>query len=656
MEIIYINYGVIILSIKLAFITPWSELAELVKEISNERRESVTIVEDLNSYQMSEEWWREEGIEAIISRGPMVNLIRQKVSIPVIKCEPNAYDLLRAFSQAKNFSSNIGFINSWKIIFDKKVIEDILNLSIQTSRTCYSKEDIYKEVEWALRQGLKVVVGGTVTYEIAPKHGIRCIKLLTSREAIAESFDKAKETVRVIQEKQAEAERFRIILDTDKNGIVSINENKIITLFNTTAQEMTGISKEKIIGKSIDDFPFLSPMEDVLQHPENTNEDIVTLKNVKAVNNRVPIMVKEKVVGVVSTYQDITRLQETETRVRKELNKKGFTAKHSLNDIIGESQKIKVLIENAKEYAKKDSTILIFGETGSGKGILAQGIHLASSRRNGPFVSVNCSGLPENLLESELFGFEEGAFTGARRGGKQGLFELAHNGTVFLDEIAGTSLNLQSRLLKVVEEREVMRVGGDHVIPLDVRIIAASNKDLRREISLGNFRSDLYYRLNVLSLNLPPLRERKEDICLLFQNFLKSKGFSLKEIEVIFNKRFINELENYCWPGNVRELEHFAEKVAALCQGSSSIRIKEMQNNLLIELQENEKVDCGINANKILIPLGTLEEMENEIIRVLYRKFYGSKLKLAKQLNISRTTLWKRLESILNDESNKLKL
>jgi len=636
---------------RLAFFAPWPELAELVKQIAIERKESVTVFESIDNYQMAEELWHEEGIEAIIARGPTVDRIRQKTAIPVINYDPNAFDLLKAFSEAKQFDSKIGFITSWRILFDKKIIENILEISILTSKTCCNgKEDICREVEWASTIGLKIVVGGALTYEIAPTYGVKCIKLLTSRESIAESFEKAKETVRVIREKQAETERFRIILDLEKNGIISINEQKIVTLYNSMAQEMTGINKEKIIGKSIDNFPFLSPIADVLEDPKYINGEIITFGNVKTVNNRVPIIVKDKVVGVVSTYQDITKLQETETKVRKELNIKGFTAKCSIDKLIGKSKKFKAIIVAAEEYAKKDSTILIQGETGCGKGLLAQGIHLLSHRSNGPFVAVNCSALPESLLESELFGFEEGSFTGARRGGKQGLFELAHNGTIFLDEIAGTSFHMQARLLRVVEEREIMRVGGEQVIPLDVRIIAASNKDLRKEISQVKFRADLFYRLNVLSLKLPPLRERKEDISLLFNHFLNSMGITNSEIKAIHDATFGSELENYLWPGNVRELEHFAEKTVALCHGCSSTVIDDMRKTLLSELRESQEWALDIGATPgIVISIGTLEEMENEIIRALYRKFYGNKIRLATQLNISRTTLWKRLDNILHD-------
>lgn len=635
---------------RLAFFAPWPELAELVREIAAERKEDVLIYEGVDAYKNAEASLQSEGVEAVIARGPTVDLLRQTISLPVIPCDPTAFDVLKAFSEAKRFATNIGFITSWKLYFDQKIIEDILGISIRISQLCRGKEDIYQAVQWAVGQGLAVVVGGTITYEIAPAHNLKCIKLLTSREAIAESFEKAKEAVRVIREKQAETERLRIILDLDRNGIISINEKKIVTLFNSTAEEMTGIIKESIIGKPIAEFPALNPIADVMEEKKDVIGEITVLGTNKVVNNRVPILVNDQVVGAVSTYQDITQLQETEANVRKELHKKGFTAKCSIDKLIGKANSFRACIAEAQEYAKKDSTILILGETGCGKGLLAQGIHLASRLAKGPFVSINCSALPENLLESELFGFEEGSFSGARRGGKQGLFELAHNGTIFLDEIAGTSLHMQSRLLKIVQDREVMRVGGEQMIPLNIRIIAASNQDLKKEVAHGKFRADLFYRLNVLSLRLPPLRERKEDIGLLFRHFLACMGMTSAEIETLLDARFSSDLDNYSWPGNVRELEHFAEKTAALYRGAS-ILVKDRKKTLLNELRESQPDNSDAEfANGVYIPMGTLDEMENEIIRALYRKFYGNKQRVAKQLGISRTTLWKRLDTMLHDD------
>lgn len=245
--------------------------------------------------------------------------------------------------------------------------------------------------------------------------------------------------------------------------------------------------------------------------------------------------------------------------MKEKLEKKylrGHIAKHYFDDIIHESEVVKRTIDIAKSYSDVDSNILIIGETGTGKEMYSQSIHNHSSRKNKPFVAINCAALPESLLESELFGYAEGAFTGAMKGGKQGIFELAHQGTLFLDEIGEISPSLQSRLLRVLQEREVMRIGDDKVIPVDVRIIAATNKNLLEMVKNNEFREDLYYRLSVLDLHLPSLREYKDDIPLLVHHFVRS--FTKNE-PVQITDEAMERLKQEQWEGNIRQLQNFCE-------------------------------------------------------------------------------------------------
>lgn len=255
--------------------------------------------------------------------------------------------------------------------------------------------------------------------------------------------------------------------------------------------------------------------------------------------------------GCCLTLQNETDLREKENSLSLQLKQKGFCAKYTFNDIIHESESMNQCIDIAKKAALSDYTILIRGDSGTGKELIAQSIHNYSSRRSYPFVAVNCAAIPESLLESELFGYESGAFTGARRAGKVGLFEQAQHGTIFLDEIGDISPNLQTRLLRVLQEKEIMRVGSDKIISTDARVIAATNANLELRIREGRFRSDLFYRLNVIPLNIAPLKNRREDILPLLKVFLRKKYYDLKPYEK-------NLLLSYCWPGNVRELENVA--------------------------------------------------------------------------------------------------
>src|SRR5690625_4003910 len=263
-------------------------------------------------------------------------------------------------------------------------------------------------------------------------------------------------------------------------------------------------------------------------------------------------------------FQDVTGIKKMEGEIRKKIYLRGHIAKYTFNDIIYKSDVVDQTIEIAKSYSEVDSNILIIGETGTGKEMYTQSIHNQSARKDKPFVAINCAALPESLLESELFGYVEGAFTGAVKGGKKGFFELAHRGTLFLDEIGEISVNLQSRLLRVLQEKEVMRIGDDKVIPVDVRIIAATNKNLLEMVKNNQFREDLYYRLSVLNLHLPPLRACREDIPSMVHLFLRKYAGTNQRIRI--TESALERLSNEAWEGNVRELQNFCERLAVLCK------------------------------------------------------------------------------------------
>jgi propionate catabolism operon transcriptional regulator len=320
-------------------------------------------------------------------------------------------------------------------------------------------------------------------------------------------------------------------------------------------------------------------------------------------------------------------------------------ARQTIDDFKGESRKIKQLIGKSKKYAITDATIMIQGETGTGKGLLAESIHNLSHRKNEPFVAVNCPALPESLLESELFGYEEGAFTGAKRGGKIGLFELANRGTIFLDEIADIPQSLQIRLLRVIEAKEVMRVGGERYVPIDVRIISSSNKDLRREVKKGRFRADLYFRLAVLKLNVPPIRDRFEDIHCIIKDLIDKYQKDVKSIVPHMKE----EMKRYHWPGNIRELKSFIESYFILLGNSRGPNL-----DLFSDLLNEYTNDTGIDSKKLGEKSGAetsskdlkdrLNEYERIIIAETLKDCEFSKKATAKRLGISVNTLWRKLQ------------
>ena len=299
----------------------------------------------------------------------------------------------------------------------------------------------------------------------------------------------------------------------------------------------------------------------------------------------------------------------SEKRCSHGVKKNSLPAKYHFSDILGHSPAVQKAIRLAQYYSGTDETILIFGESGTGKELFAQSIHNASRRRQSPFVAVNCAAIPDTLIESELFGYEEGAFTGARKGGKQGLFQTADNGTIFLDEIGDIPLSLQSRLLRVLEEREVMPVGSTSVIPIDVRVICATNRNLNEMVRQGTFREDLYYRLNVIPVHIPPLRERTEDILPLAEHILLRLNRQQGTAK-LFGQAFKKALLAYRWPGNIRELNNIIERAFVLAR-SDTLELEDLPDEMTAQwLQRTPQgpVPAGSSLHCIL------EEVEAAVL------------------------------------------
>jgi transcriptional regulator with PAS, ATPase and Fis domain len=316
-------------------------------------------------------------------------------------------------------------------------------------------------------------------------------------------------------------------------------------------------------------------------------------------------------------------------------------ARYSFPDILTEDENFQAVVKRAKSFSASGSTVLIIGETGTGKEMFTQGIHNEKFGPERPFVAINCATLPEPLLESELFGYAPGAFTGARKEGKKGLFELAHGGTLLLDEISELPFNLQSRLLRVIEEREVQPIGDDRVIPVDVRIIATTNRALANEVKEKRFRRDLFYRLNVLQLNVPSLRERGKDAYVLFRYFILRINPKCQK-RFLFNKEVERLLCEYPWPGNIRELRNLVERLANLTD-NFNCNLKNIPRWILEELKkpdEFEESNLDLKARDL-----NLKELEQVWIKKICESTPLKKIELAKRLGISRTTLWKKTKS-----------
>jgi propionate catabolism operon transcriptional regulator len=615
---------------KIGILASDEQLKNSIIELFPDDVEQGNIIIDILDVNRMEEQGKDlesKGAKAIVARSGGYVYTVSKVNVPVIHLKITTLDILRAVKTASTKNKEIVLFISIYEYFDYDELKDLIknNITIERYRI---KEEIEERVrKYAERCKDIVIVGGGIPCNCARVQGIDNVHIGASKESIHEAITYAKELVDGLYEQKYNNEVLKKILDGVHDAVVAIDHDGKIILYNERAEELLKKDKEDVIDRNLlEVYPELGFMMDVLENKINKYNEINKVKKIVITSNTSILEVDGQITGVLCSFQDITKLQNLEKTIRYELNKKGLIAKYTFDDIIANDPVMKETISMAVKIGMTNSSVMINGESGTGKEIMAQSIHNISNRKNDPFVAINCAAISESLLESELFGYEEGAFTGARKGGKQGLFELAHGGTIFLDEINSISLNLQAKLLRVLEEREVMRIGSDYVIPLDVRIISAANEELKDKVREGKFRSDLFYRLNILKIRIPPLRDRREDIIPLFQYYLTVSTSGNESIEL--NVQTKERLINYAWPGNVRELKNVAQRYALFQE---------------LDLDEDEYMNFEkTSENEINLSLREIfQSMEENMIQMMTSKGL-SQAEIAKQIGISKTALWKK--------------
>lgn len=564
-----------------------------------------------------------------IASGANAQTAAEQVHQPLVEIQSTGYDFLTALSAASQhnkeavavvtFKEPLPYLSTVKHLFRIKCIE----------RQYRNKEDLNKLMHKLQESQVYDVIGSSMVCEAAEQNNLRG-HMLWTEPAIRYAIDNAIHIANIKKATLSDAQRMQTIMDFTHEGIVVTDPVGKIEFFNAKAEKITGISSRHALGRNITEVIETTRLDEVIKERKMELNQIQEIGNSKILTNRVPIVIKNEVIGAVATFQHIDMVQKAEEKIRHALYSKGFIAQTHFRDIISKSPRMEVVKKEAMLYAASESTILVKGESGTGKELLAQSIHNKSPRENKPFVAVNCAALPDALLESELFGYEDGAFTGAKKGGKRGLFEMAHTGTLFLDEIGEMPLSIQARLLRVLEQREIMRVGGQMIVKVDVRIIAATNKDLWSMVQERSFREDLYYRLNVLELRLPPLRERKEDIPLLACHFLADnrKDLTAKELHQIAHSPALLE---YDWPGNIRELKNIMERFSVLYEeGGNGLQI--------------------INDVMFLSKTSIIHTQHKNDLRAVLSECGGNKSRAAEALGISRTTLWRKLKEYGSEE------
>lgn len=435
------------------------------------------------------------------------------------------------------------------------------------------------------------------------------------------------------------------ILETAYDGIVAVDKDGFITFISKAYAEFLDIDYKSVLGKHVTSVIENTRMHIVASTGVEELCDIQKIKGSYMIASRYPLYEKGEVVGAVGKvlFKNIIEFNRINNKINKmeeQLEKyKGELkninkAKYSFDNIIGSCRKILECKKYAMKAAKTDSNVLLTGESGTGKELFAHGIHNNSIRRNGPFVKVNCAAIPKELLESELFGYEDGAFTGAKKGGKLGKFEMANGGTIFLDEIGDMPLYMQAKLLRVLQEKEIEKIGGVSTKSIDVRIISATNLELKEQIVKEKFRQDLYYRLNVLNISLPPLRERLEDIEELSYSLLNKHTDRLEVEQYKISENALNLLRSYSWPGNVRELSNILERAIHIVDKGNIIEGFHLPNEII-----RGKIE---NRDKSLQQI--MDEAERDALLHALRVCGGNRSKAANLLKVSRTTFYNKLE------------
>lgn len=475
------------------------------------------------------------------------------------------------------------------------------------------------------KKGIRKFIGDVLVEEATK--GLNCdvIVIDSNEESISLAIREAESVLEATRQQIIKNHEIQTVIDSVRDGVICTDKCGNIKFMNKSAIKMfEGLLVRNNIAELI---------ENEIPAVKSKCGQIYTINSINYIVNIVPVFNGDNYIETVYSFQLCDEISQLEHRMRRKMDKNGFVAKYTFENIIHTSRIIDEIIEKAKKFAAVDAPILINGKSGTGKELICQSIHNSSKRKAGPFIAVNCAAISPSLIESEFFGYDAGAFTGAKKSGKAGIFELAHNGTLFLDETSELPMDLQGRLLRVLQEKQVMRLGGDKVIPVDVRIVCASNRELKELVNNGEFRVDLYYRIGILKLNIPSLAERREDIINLAEYFLDLYSSKYKTEKLKLDNMVRENLVNREYEGNVRELEGLIEESTVL--GS-------FEN--IFDGSEKKKIYCNQSgtANE------SLEEHSRKYIYDIYEQT-GKNIKLTCDiLGISRSTLWRKLNDILN--------
>jgi propionate catabolism operon transcriptional regulator len=586
----------------------------------------------------------DERVDAFVAAGSNGAYLRDHSPVPVALVDVSTTDALQALAHARTLGRRIGIVNFRRVLPGLERWKDLLR-GVQIEQRAYvTPEEARAAVAELAAHGFEVVVGPGPACEVAEAAGLKSV-LLFSFECVCETIERAIEMAQVVRAERERREQLASVIDHVDEAVVAVDAGERIAFVNPGFERLLGKRGAELLGKRLSSVAPELGLSRVLDTGAAELRTFQRLGERSLVVSRIPVRQQGVLTGAVLTCQDSRTLLRVDRDLRSELRPRRFIARYELTGIVGASAAIRTVRALAQRYAATEGTVLITGESGTGKEMVAQGIHNGSRRRDRPFVAINCAAFPEALLESELFGYEEGAFTGSRRGGRAGLFEAAHGGTIFLDEVGDVPITLQTRLLRVLQERQVLRLGSNDPTPVDVRVVAATNRDLKKEIARGAFREDLYYRLNILPILVPPLRARREDVAPIAEALLRDalQRHAVPDVLPRALGRVLPWLDGYAWPGNVRELENVLERVAVLYSHHAAAPDGVAPDDLRAVLPELFQPPSERLEGADLRSARGAEEAA--VIRRVLGECDGNMTEAAKRLGVGRSTLYRKLRA-----------
>jgi propionate catabolism operon transcriptional regulator len=623
-----------------------TRLSDLIRRVVStvEHDVRISIVDHMldDALEYAKKLEQQRAVTVFVCAGATGAYLRKRLATPVVLMATGGGDVLNAFSKASELLSdgagNIGLLLHRAIDQEIEQTKHLFKFTLH-QKTYLNAHDVQLRINELAQEGCKVIIGSPMVTEIAQRSGLQAV-LLYSAGAIRRALDDALSLCAAERAEAVKRQRLDNILRHLTEGVIAVDQDGVIETINPAAADMLDVERGKAIGKPVGIVaPGLKLTQPVLSGAREA-EPVLKLGNRSLVMSCVPLTEDDVWTGAVITLQETMAVQRVDRNIRIHNRSRSQVARYHLSDLAGNDPGMVRIRALAQRYAPTASTVLITGESGTGKELLAQGIHNASPRQFHPFVAINCAALPESLLESELFGYEAGAFTGSRRGGKLGLFEAAHEGTIFLDEIGDMPLGLQTRLLRVLQEREVHRLGAVDPTPVDVRVIAATNLDLAERVAAGRFRADLYYRLNIIRLSMPPLRERLADIPALAGMLAEKicRRFNRPPVPPESLQPLLDYLAGYTWPGNIRELENVVERYLASFDGD-----RPPDADTLHMIVPEHAGDAA--ARELPPSLKSYRKAHDvDMLKQAIAQCGGNYKAAASMLGISYTTLWRKMK------------